>query len=491
MEGETDFFDRQPPADIGAEQQVIGSLLLRLTDWPEIASEVEGHHFYDEYHRTLFEAIGRCYESGEVSRNGSDNFRFLKYELTKNGKHHFDAGFIGELLTVVGSGAHGVYYAQKVREQAARREMIEQAAEAIAQLYDNHGGELATTVAARLTDAAEQVQATANRATEPSWNDKLHGFADMLENGGRRGESMGFADLDDLTGGAFPGELIVIAGRPSHGKTTFAMNLVRNFCRTDYQITNPGDERGNRRVAFFSLEMSDDEMIGRALGMQGIPTRMFRAGEFSADWGQRVVEELGNVSQWRMELRTETYGLNAILAEAQRLHRSEPLDAVFVDYLQLVEPDDKKQPRQEQVATMSRRFKRLAQQLGVPVFLLAQVNRGAGNNERIPKLSELRESGAIEQDADAVFFVHRPWLYTAAAAGQEQEQGERFGGSNEAEASERQRADPSCLLISVAKQRNGPVGVRELVLDASLGRISNRAPQHLWDQSPEDTGEGF
>ena len=261
----------------------------------------------------------------------------------------------------------------------------------------------------------------------------------------------GFADLDTLTGGLHNSELVILAARPSMGKTAFAMNIAENVSVNQAVPT-----------LFVSLEMSSLELADRLLCSVGrINGHRLRNGTLPQDERRRLVAIAGKLSQAKLYVDdSPSRTVTEIAAAARRIKRREGrIGLIVIDYLQLIEPDNASDPRQEQVAKIARRLKGLARELEAPVLCLAQVNRQAEDaREHRPRLSHLRESGAIEQDADVVMFVHREEYYRR---GEEREQ---FAGQAE---------------IIIAKQRNGPIGDVELVWRKEYTRFEDKAPERL------------
>jgi replicative DNA helicase len=284
-----------------------------------------------------------------------------------------------------------------------------------------------------------------------SMNEVLHETFDQIDKwmleGRSTGIPSGFTDIDDLTGGLHPSELLILAARPSMGKTSLAMNFAE---RVTLHPQNP------RPVLFVSLEMARMELAQRMLCSYGkIDGRKFRKGMISPAERDQLVEASNDLSKAALFIDdSPSRTITEIAATARRLKRRENLGLLIIDYLQLIEPDNSKDPRQEQVAKIARRLKGLARELSVPVLCLAQLNRQVeASRDNKPQLSHLRESGAIEQDADVVMFVHREEYYM----------------SNE-EDRERVRGEADLL---VRKQRNGPTGDVKLAWIHDFTRFRN------------------
>jgi replicative DNA helicase len=272
----------------------------------------------------------------------------------------------------------------------------------------------------------------------------------------------GFTDLDAKTGGLHASELVILAARPSMGKTAFAMNIAENV------VT-----RSRKPVLFVSLEMAAIELIERMLcSVARVNGHRLRNGTLSGDDRKRVVQIAGELSSVPLFVDdSPTRNVSEIAGAARRIKRREgELGLIVIDYLQLIQPDNSNDARQEQVAKMARRLKGLARELKTPILCLSQLNRQAEDSrDHRPKLSHLRESGAIEQDADVVMFVHRESYYKKGQPDEEVNQNE--------------------ALIIIEKQRNGPTGDVELHWEGNFTRFSNRAPERYseFDDFPEAT----
>ncbi|MEK6246707.1 MAG: DnaB-like helicase C-terminal domain-containing protein, partial [Planctomycetales bacterium] len=273
----------------------------------------------------------------------------------------------------------------------------------------------------------------------------------------------GFSDLDKKTGGLHKSEFVIIAARPSMGKTALAANIAEHIAIVEQQTT-----------LFVSLEMSRLELVQRMMCSQGkVNGENIRSGYLSGDDHQRLVEVSGTLGNSPMFIDdSPTRTITEIAATARRLKRRQgQLGLIVVDYLQLIQPDNAKDPRQEQVAKMARRLKVLARELSVPIICLAQLNRQAEMNkgDHRPRLSHLRESGAIEQDADVVLLVHREEYYLSEA----EKEAMRSGANPD-----------SCLGeadLIIAKQRNGPTGEVKLHWFQQYTQFKN-APKHQYDE---------
>ena len=269
------------------------------------------------------------------------------------------------------------------------------------------------------------------------------------------GISTGYGELDKLLSGLQPSELIILAARPSQGKTALALNFAENIAI-----------RGGEPVAIFSLEMSKESLLQRLIAsVAQIDAHKFRTGHLSKEDWRRMTEALGGISSAPVWI--DDAGSNSVLeigAKARRLMRDKGLKLLIVDYLQLITARGRFNSRQEEVSSISRNLKGLAKELKIPVLVLSQLTRAPEREERGPQLSDLRESGAIEQDADVVMFIYRPNFYKVGAAPEERDQAD----------------------ILIAKQRNGPTDKVKFVFRSRLTRFEEAAPDAFSQFTPDD-----
>jgi replicative DNA helicase len=358
-----------------------------------------------------------------------------------------------ELSQEVATAAHAEHYARIVRDKAVLRSLIHAGTDIIQEASD-------PTVEARemLSRAEERVFRILDAKGEnqvTSIRDVLHESlaridARMQHQHAYNGLETGFYNLDELTGGLHKSELTILAARPSMGKTALALNMVDHIAI---------DERGPAKpVLFVSLEMSAIELADRLLCSRAeVNSRRLRTGCVSREESTKLVAAAADMSRAPLFIDdSPSRNMTEIAGNARRLKRRENLALVVIDYLQLIEPDNIRDPRQEQVARIARRLKGLARELDVPVLCLAQLNRQAeGIGGHKPQLSHLRESGAIEQDADVVMFIHREEVNATS-------DGER----------ERVKGEADLLL---KKQRNGPIKDFKLVWREKVTRFENAA----------------
>ncbi len=435
---------RLPPQNLDAERGVLGSVLLLNEAIDDVGEVLKADYFYSDAHQKIFEAIRHLYENNVKGIDGVT----LGNELVRRGELEEVGGaaYLGEILDSVPHAAHVKYYSEIVREKWLQRTLILACTEILADSY-----ELSTDVEDLLQNAerkifgiVEQQEGAGNIAMADILMDAFDRIEERLATEGDvSGITTGFRDLDEQTTGLQPTELIILAARPSMGKTAFVCNVAEAIARKE-----------DKGVLLFSLEQSNLELAGRFLCITArVNGHDLRAGNLTAEQRDQLMmasDELARMPMFIDDKPGRTMGQVAALA--RRLHRRSPLGVIIIDYLQLIESDDKNTPREQQIAGISRRLKFLAKELRVPVIALSQLNRGVELREdKRPRLADLRESGAIEQDADMVMFLHRPDAYDPE---------DRPG---EAE-------------IVVAKHRSGPTGIVRLTWRKEFMRFEDYTP---------------
>ena len=443
----SEILDRQPPCNLQAEMAVLGSILLKPDVCDEVALILRAEDFYDDAHVRLFRCISGMHDQGRKI-----DIALLVDELKRQGDFERVGGaqFLARIGEAVPTAAHATQYANIVRSDATSRSLIDASTEILQDAYDS-----ANDPKDLLNQAEQKIFSILDRrgtATVSSISEVLHEAMDRID-ARLRGEHVsggvetGFGDLDNLTGGLHDSELVVLAARPSMGKTAFAMNIAEH-----------ASMQQQRPVLFVSLEMSSIELADRLLcSVAEVDSQRLRNGTISKGDRKRLVETANKISDSPLFVDdSPSRSVTEIAAASRRIKRREKdLGLVVVDYLQLIEPDDPRDPRQEQVAKMARRLKGLARELKIPILCLAQLNRQAEvAKENRPRLSHLRESGAIEQDADVVMFVHREEYFRAP------DDRDEVAGLAE---------------IIVAKQRNGPTGEVKLVWRKEFTRFADKA----------------
>ncbi len=441
-------FDRTPPQNIDAERSVLGAMLLNpeaVGTAIEVLREEAGDVFYVEAHQHVYSAIVTLYR-----KNTPIDAVTLVEQLTRDSKLEEAGGvsYISELTGAVPTSANLGYYAQIVLETAILRKMITTCTQYVGEAYESPDD-----VPALLDRAESSIMAIAEKrqlTTFHKLGDLVPGGVERLEmlqksGSGITGLPTSFVELDKLLSGLQPSDMIVLAARPSVGKTALALNIAAHV----------GVEL-NKGVLVFSLEMSKEQLTQRLLCLQGqIDTRKLREGFLAGREFQKVHAAADKLSKAPIYIDdTPSVSVLEIRSKARRLASTlgdGGLQLVIVDYLQLMRGASRAESRQVEIAEISRSIKGLARELSLPVLALSQLNREAEKDDSgAPKLSHLRESGAIEQDADVVLMLSRP-------------------PAHESEGNE------NLIRLDIAKQRNGPTGKVQLLFDRNVQRFRNLA----------------
>jgi replicative DNA helicase len=442
------YGDRQPPWSEDAEQAVISAMLMDADAIMRAVEHVDDTMFYKEAHRRIVRAVVAIADRGDVVDPLT-----LSDELSRRGELRQAGGkeYIGYLVDTVPTSANVEYHARIVREKAMRRRLIETSTAIISEAFQS------PLPAAELLDAAEhrifEVNQGRGRAGFTRIKELLWPTMERIESLQRSGQAItgvpsGFKDLDDLTAGFQPSDLVIIAARPSMGKTAFVLNIAQNAA---LDHTTP--------VAVFSLEMSKESVVQRLLTSEGrVDAQRLRKGKLQDEEFVRLGRAAGLLSQAPIWI-DDTPGMNLLelRSKARRLKMEAKIQLLIVDYLQLMQGPTDTESRQQEISYISRSLKALARELNVPIVALSQLSRApeqrAGEGKR-PQLSDLRESGAIEQDADLVMFIYRQEMYDGPV--------DKDGNSLEGRAE-----------VIVGKQRNGPTGMVNLFFNKSYTRFEN------------------
>ncbi len=437
---------RERPVNADAEKGVLGSILLKPDVCDDVALVIRPEDFADEAHQILYRHFLELHDGGKRI----DTTIVLERLRTQGDADRIGgAAFLAEVLESVPHAANAVHYAQIVRDKALLRALIDAGTDILRDAYED-----TDEPRQLLARAEEKIFAILERRSSTDAKPIAAVLVDALDRMNARmnhehaigGVETGFTELDSLSGGLHNSELIILAARPSMGKTAFAMNIAEHVALV---VKHP--------VLFVSLEMAALELVDRLLCSSAqVNGHRLRNGTISQEDRRRLVQKSDEIGSSPLFI-DDTPGrtLTEIAAVARRLKRKEQgLALIVIDYLQLIEPDNPRDPRQEQVARIARRLKLMARELAVPVLCLAQLNRQAeASRDNRPRLNHLRESGAIEQDADVVMFVHREEYYQST-----EEDRERVRGKAE---------------IIVAKQRNGPTADIELLWQQDYTRFVN------------------
>jgi replicative DNA helicase len=434
--------ERLPPQNIEAEQSLLGSILLDNEVLHDIIPFLRVEDFYRDAHQSIYAAIREMYD-----RNKGIDAVTLAEELTRRDQFAQIGGdeTLALITGIVPHSANAQYYAEIVKEKATNRQLIENASEIIREGYSNQftAQQLLESAESRIFGIAEDQIRGETMELSDIVKQAMDQIAHRAEFGGHAvtGIASGLSDLDEITGGFQPGQLIIVAARPSMGKTALALNVC--------------DHAGvNNKIPslFVSLEMGRIEIADRLLCARSrIDGHKLKTGQFMG------MREMKHLSDALKELQsgaifiddTPARNMLQMAASARRLKRRHRLGLIILDYIQLVDSEDSRDSRQEQIAKISRRLKTLARDVHVPIIAISQLNRAVESREdKRPRMADLRESGAIEQDADLVLLLHRPDYYDASD-------------------------QPGVAELIVAKNRNGATGSIKLTFTKNLTRFEN------------------
>jgi replicative DNA helicase len=404
-------FDRQPPQDLAAEQSVLGGMLMSKDAIADVVESLRSGDFYKPAHTLVFDAILDLYSRGEPADTVT-----VAAELDKAGSLVRIGGavYLHTLMATVPTAANAGYYAQIVAEKAILRRLVEAGTRIVQLGYGGNEGDVGGGEVDEIVDRAqaEIYEVTERRTTEDYvvLEELLQPTMDEIDAiamaGGRAaGVPTGFADLDNLTNGLHPGQMIIIAARPGIGKSTLALDVARHAAVKHRQT-----------AVIFSLEMSKTEITMRLLSAEaGIRLSQMRSGSMNEQDWQKIVRRMTEISDAPLFIDdSPNMTMMEIRAKARRLKQRNDLKLIVVDYLQLMTSGKRVESRQQEVSEFSRQMKLLAKELEVPVIAISQLNRGPEQRtDKRPMLSDLRESGSLEQDADMVILVHRPDAWEA------------------------------------------------------------------------------
>ncbi|PPB81775.1 replicative DNA helicase [Albidovulum inexpectatum] len=474
------------PHNIEAEQQLLGAILTNNDVYDRIASLVKPEHFFEPVHQRIYEvAIAR------IQKNALASPVTLKayFEDDEGLKALGGPAYLVRLAGAAISAYAARDYAQMIHDLAVRRELmrlgqdITERARTIS--VDDDPNEQITQAEQRLYKLAEQ------GASEKGFVSFLKATTEAVQtalaayqrDGGLAGISTGLIDLDKKLGGLHPSDLLILAGRPSMGKTSLATNIAFNIAKAYKKGIRPDGTEGaisGGVVGFFSLEMSAEQLAARILSEASeVPSEQIRRGDMTEAEFRRFVEAAKALEACPLYIDdTPALPINQVIARCRRLKRTHGLDVVFVDYLQLLRGTSRTDNRVQEIAEISMGLKALAKELNIPVVALSQLSRQVENREdKRPQLSDLRESGSIEQDADVVMFVFREEYYRERekpadhdleAMAKWQEIMEQVHGKAE---------------VIIGKQRHGPIGTVELSFDGRFTRFGNLIKP--WQQGAE------
>ncbi len=441
----------RPPSSIEAEQWLLGGIMLDNLMWEDVAGRVSSDDFIRNDHQIIFDAIFSQFD-------GNQPVDVLTIsELLKSRNQLEDVGgfaYLSRLVAETASAANVAAYADIVRDCNLLRQLIHTGNEIARSAYNPEGQtpkELVDLAERKVFQIAEQ--GSRGKTDFVALSERCAPLADMLDERHRKGDAItglpsGYDRFDDITQGLQPGDLLILAARPSMGKTTLALNIA------EYAAFKPEKPVP---VAIFSMEMSTDQLALRFVSSLGrVPQGNLRNGKFSdQDW-PRITSAIRQMSTAPIHIDdTPALSPTEVRARARRLKRKhKDLGLIVVDYLQLMQVPGSNENRTNEISTISRSLKSLARELEVPVIALSQLNRSVEQRpEKVPMMSDLRESGAIEQDADLILFIYRDEVYNK-------------------ETERKNEAD-----IIIAKHRNGELGKFTLTFLGQFSRFENYIPE--------------
>ena len=439
---------RTLPHNLEAEKSVLGAILIHNDAFNSAAEVIDSRDFFRDAHRRIFDRMVALSERG-----GAIDFVTLKEELSRAGELDEVGGpaYIASLADGVPRSANVEYYAKIVKEKSTLRSLIHSANKILAEAYEAEEepdlllDEAERAIFAIAEDRIRQGFVPLRDLVQSSFAtiEKLQQHKGLVT-----GVPTGFVDLDEMTSGLQPSDLVLVAARPSMGKTSFVLNIAQHV-GTSTDMT----------VGFFSLEMSKEQLFMRLLTSEArIDAHRFRTGYLNEkDYG-RLSHALGTLAEARVFIDdTASIGVLEMRAKARRLKAEHGLHLLIIDYIQLMQGRGRFESRQTKLASISRSLKGLAKELGVPIVALSQLSRAPETrSDHRPQLSDLRESGALEQDADVVMFIYREEQY------------------RDADGTPNQEAEGMAEII-IGKQRNGPVGTARLAFIKEHTRFENLA----------------
>lgn len=419
-----------PPYSLEAEQSVLGAILLNSNVMPNVVEHISPSDFYRPDHQQIFSAIFALYE-----KNKPIDLVTVVEQLTSEGNLESAGGvdYLASLVASVPTAANAGNYAEIIAEKSALRQLIQVAGDIAEESFNGNGeaSDIMSHAERLITDILKSREMGGLVHIRSSLNDAIAHMKHVYENNGKiTGVPTGFTDLDEKLGGLQNSDLILIAARPAMGKTSLALNIA------EYAATH-----GTAPVAVFSLEMGIEQLVNRLIWSQALVSgQKVRRGELDANDWKEIAQAMAVLSQAPLYI-DDSAGIKVaeIRAKCKQLQQRHGLGMVVIDYLQLIQESGRGKNRQEEIASITRTLKIMAKELNVPVVVLSQLSRAAeSRTDHRPMLSDLRESGAIEQDADIVLFLYREDYY--------KEDTDRPGIAE-------------CI---VAKHRNGSTGTVEL-----------------------------
>ncbi|RKT34437.1 replicative DNA helicase [Roseovarius halotolerans] len=473
----TEIQDAQTmPHSIEAEQQLLGALLTNNEVYDRVASIIKPHHFYDPVHQRIYEtAVARIGKGNLASPVTLKAFLEDDEGLKELGGPAYLARLAGAAISAFAVRD----YAQMIHDMAIRRELIALGHDIVGKAAR---AEVESEPRDQIVEAEQKLyQLSEQGQTESGFQSFLRAVTDAVNvanaayqrDGGLAGISTGLIDMDRKLGGLHKSDLLILAGRPSMGKTSLATNIAYNIAKAYRMGERPDGTQGAIEggvVGFYSLEMSAEQLAARILSEAAeVPSEQIRRGDMTEPEFRRFVDAAKALESCPLFIDdTPALPISQLAARARRLKRTHGLDVLIVDYLQLVRPASAKDSRVNEVSEITQGLKAIAKELDIPVIALSQLSRQVESREdKRPQLSDLRESGSIEQDADVVMFVFREEYYAEREKPSDdrldemaawQERMERLHGKAE---------------VVIGKQRHGPIGTIELSFEGQFTRFGN------------------
>ena len=473
------------PHNLEAEQALLGALLFDNAAFERLSDQLQARHFYEPFHARLFAAIEEFIKKGHMAEP------IVMMERFRQDSAFQELGglrYLADLVDRAPPAANAPEYGRLIYDLALRRELIRIGGDIAA---GASGPEAGRTARDQIEAAEQQLYSLAETGSASSgfvpFADALRGAVEMAaeafgRDGGLAGLSTGLIDLDQKLGGLHPSDLLILAARPSMGKTALAVNIAFNIARNYAWEPQPDGTRKTVNggiVAFYSLEMSAEQLAMRLLAdASGVSSDRLRKGEIDASEFGRVRDAALDIQSAPLFIdATGGLSLAKLTARARRLKRQQGLDLIVVDYLQLITLGEtgKSENRVQEVSQITQGLKALAKELSVPVIALSQLSRQVESREdKRPQLSDLRESGSIEQDADVVMFIYRESYYKGRAEPRE-------GTPEHLTWQEDMDHVRNLAEVIIGKQRHGPIGTIKLHFNEDLTRFGNLAREGRFD----------
>jgi replicative DNA helicase len=445
MSGEL-FLDRVPPQNVEAEQAVLGAILLHSEALITAMERLSGEDFYRPTHQRIYEAMIELAE-------GDEPVDLITLTAKLQDKQQLeDIGgvtYLSELANAVPTAANVDHYAAIVEEKSMLRRLIRAATQIVSNGYASSDdvGDLLSEAEARIFEISQRRSSSGFISIRDVLMDVFERVEFLYSHkGGSTGIPSGFVDLDKMTSGFQRSDLIIVAARPSVGKTAFALNIAQNV-----------GVRAKETVAIFSLEMGASQLVQRMICAEAnVDATRMRTGYLEGDDWEKLTMAIGALSEASIYIDdSPSITVAEIRAKCRRLKQEKGLGMILIDYLQLIHGRGKGDNRQQEVSEISRTLKQIARELNVPVIALSQLSRGVEQRQdKRPMMSDLRESGSIEQDADIVAFLYRDDYY------------------------DKESEKKNIIEIILAKQRNGPIGTVELAFLKNYNKFVNMDRSH-------------